>query len=63
MVLHRSGEVRETLRVESAHAGFDATTVENSSLANAEGRAGGDLRALLVSLLDIPMCCGARCVG
>jgi hypothetical protein len=37
------------LRVESAHVGFDATTVENSSVALAERPAGGHLRALLVS--------------
>ena len=32
MVLHRLVEVREPLRVESTHVGFDATTVENSSV-------------------------------
>jgi hypothetical protein len=29
MELHGLGEVRQALRVESTHVGFDATTVDN----------------------------------
>jgi hypothetical protein len=40
MVLHRLGEAREALTVESTQVGFDVTTVENSSAAHAERACG-----------------------